>query len=355
LKIEKQHIKPYLFVILFMAIPVIIFQVFKKVFDTNTVPNSNSTYIIDNKDTTTTENSNTVHNQDTTFFYGIVIHGGAGDIVKGKFSPQKEVQYKTKLYEALQTGMSKLDQGDSAIYVVEAVIKILEDSPLFNAGKGAVKTIDGNTALDASIMNGLNKDAGAVAGVSTIKNPISVALAVMQHSNYVMLSGYGAEQFAREQGIELVSSTYFADVIEPSFSKYGTVGCVVLDRYHNLAAGTSTGGIKNKAYGRIGDSPVIGAGTYADNNTCAISTTGIGEYFIRLNVAYDISAQMKYAHQKIDKAAENALNQVELLHGSGGVIGIDRFGTMVMKFNTPGMFRGFCQQGKEPQVLLYNE
>lgn len=349
MKIQKQHIKPYLFIILFLATPVLLFQLYQKIINKN-----------HNKDYTLSE-SNFIENNlvgtesNSSFLYGIAIHGGAGDITKENLPPEKEVEYKTKLYEALQYGMSKIEHGDSAIYVVEAVIEILEDSPLFNAGKGAVKTVDGKTELDAAIMDGRTKNAGAVAGVNTIKNPISAALAVMQKSTYVMLAGKGAEQFAYEHGIPLVSDSYFANNTKPIISKYGTVGCVVMDKYHNLAAGTSTGGIKNKAYGRIGDSPIIGAGTYADNATCAISTTGVGEYFIRLNVAYDISAQIKYAHHGLDKAVENSLNQVDSLHGAGGIIGIDRAGTVVMKFNTPGMFRGFYQQGNEPKVLLYNE
>jgi len=269
------------------------------------------------------------------------------------------------LYEAIQTGIAKINKGDSASAIVVDVIKILENSPLFNAGKGAVFTHDGKNEMDASIMNGKTKNAGAVAGVTRIKNPITAAFEVMINSNHVLLSGYGANKFATIQKLEMVDPSYFytdekwnslqkaLKKEKDEFSKMGTVGCVVLDKYGNLAAGTSTGGMTNKKFGRIGDSPIIGAGTYADNKTCAVSATGHGEYFIRYTVAYDISARMKYLDESIDKAATTVIKNLKIKGGNGGVICIDSKGNISMPFNTLGMFRGFCKVGKEPQIFLY--
>lgn len=307
---------------------------------------------------TNSTTKNNIHN------FGIVIHGGAGNITKNKISAQLEVKYKTKLFEAVQTGMTMINNNDSAIYVVEAVVKILEDSPLFNAGKGAVFTHKGNNKLDASIMNGYDKNAGAVAGVSKTKNPISAAMQVMKNSKHVMLSGNGADEFAKKQGLEIVSPSYFytqksydylLKAKKKESEKFGTVGCVVLDKFGNLAAGTSTGGMTNKKYGRIGDSPIVGAGTYADNNTCAVSCTGHGEFFIRYAAAYDVSAQMQYAKQTLTQSAKNTISKLENAKGYGGLIGIDKNGDFCMEFSTKGMFRAYSINNSEPKVLLYGK
>jgi beta-aspartyl-peptidase (threonine type) len=351
---NTKYIRPYLFIILFLAFPLLLIPIIKVVnnnfIEKSTTPNAAGTVIIKN---------NT---------YGLVIHGGAGNITKEMFTTEQEAQYKAKLYEALQTGISKLSEGDSAVNVVVSVIKILEDSPLFNAGKGAVFTHNGKNELDASIMDGKTKNAGAVASVTTIKNPITAAYAVMRNSEHVFLSGKGAEEFAKTQHLDIVSPEYFFtqkrwnslqkvlnNEKNSAEEKHGTVGCVVLDKYGNLAAGTSTGGMTNKKYGRIGDSPVIGAGTYADNNTCAVSATGHGEYFIRYNVTYDISAQMKYLNQNVVTASTDVINELNKIGGKGGVICIDKNGNISMPFNTSGMFRGYCLKDNEPHVLLYKK
>lgn len=314
----------------------------------------------------------------------LVIHGGAGNIVKGSMSPEKETAYKTKLEEALNSGFEILERGGTSTEAVIAAIKILEDSPLFNAGKGAVFTHEGKNEMDASIMEGKNHQAGAVAGVSVIKNPIAAAYSVMKSSPHVLLTGAGAEAFAKEQGLELVSSSYFyteerfqhlqkiikSDSIKLDHSndeddqgsiksdirdsKYGTVGAVALDRFGNLAAGTSTGGMTNKRFGRVGDSPIIGAGTYADNETCAVSATGHGEFFIREVVAYDIAALMKYKGLSVQEAAEKVvMEKLVKINGDGGVIALDNTGNIAMPFNTTGMFRGYKKSNMAAKILLY--
>ncbi len=362
MKIEKKHFKPYLFILLFLLVPLLFFQVVKKIInqekyqDKKVIP-----HLI--TETQETELLEPIKNKQANF--GIVIHGGAGNIIKNDIPTELEVAYKTKLFEAIQTGKSMLDNGDSAIYIIEAVINVLENSPLFNAGKGAVFTHDGKNELDASIMDGTNKNAGAVSGVTVIKNPISAALAVMQKSEHVLLSGNGADKFAKNIGLEIVEPNYFYTekrwkslqkaINKQNESKHGTVGCVVLDKYGNLAAGTSTGGMTNKKFGRVGDSPIIGAGTYADNKTCAISATGHGEYFIRYCVASDISARMKYKNYPLKKAAGGVIQELKDVGGSGGVIGIDKNGNICMEFNTPGMFRAYYTENTEPKVLIYKE
>lgn len=261
---------------------------------------------------------------------------------------------------------------------VIAVITFLEDSPLFNAGKGAVFTYSGKNELDASIMDGSNQKAGAVAGVTTIKNPIRAAHAVMTESGHVMLAGRGAEQFAAEHGLKIVDPSYFVDsaryrqflerrkrerakdgastVHDESEKKFGTVGAVALDRYGNIAAGTSTGGMSDKRYGRVGDSPIIGAGTYARNSTCGVSATGWGEYFIRLAVAHDISAMMEYAGLSLEEAADSVImKKLPALGGDGGIIALDRKGNISMTFNTEGMYRGYIRSPGKPQVFMYKE
>jgi beta-aspartyl-peptidase (threonine type) len=240
---------------------------------------------------------------------------------------------------------------------------------LFNAGKGAVFNNEGNVELDASIMYGKNINSGSVAGIKHIKNPITLARFVMEHSPHVMMFGDGAEKFAEEFGIKKVDNSYFKTekrikefkelnikkaLIDNRTEKFGTVGCVALDKYGDLAAGTSTGGIMGKKYGRVGDSPIIGAGTYANNETCAVSATGHGEFFIRNVVAHEISAIMKYRNLNINKAAELVVNnKLKEQKARGGIIGIDRYGNITMKFNTEGMFRGYCISGEEPVISLY--
>lgn len=311
-------------------------------------------------------------NEEQHYNYGLAIHGGAGMITRGRYTPEEESLYIEKLNEALATGDSMLAAGKSSIETVEKVINIMEDSPLFNAGKGAVFNSLGKNELDASIMDGSTGNAGAVGGVSKIKNPVSLARMVMEHSEHVMLTGAGAEQFAVEEGMPLVDPSWFytehtwddyqrlkKEVTKKETrqkDKMGTVGCVALDKYGNLAAGTSTGGLVLKKYGRIGDSPIIGAGTYADNSTCAVSATGHGEYFIRNVVAYDISARMKYLGESAEEAAGYIINdKLVKQKAEGGVIVIDKNGNITMPFNTKGMFRGYCRAGEEPVVLMYKE
>tara|TARA_R110001583_G_scaffold54526_2_gene166791 strand:+ start:3543 stop:4523 length:981 start_codon:yes stop_codon:yes gene_type:complete len=303
----------------------------------------------------------------TTDNYTIVIHGGAGTILKKNMSSEKEAAYRAKLNEALQVGDSILRNGGICLDAVEQVIHIMENSPLFNAGKGAVFTHDGHNELDASIMNGSDLNAGAIAGVRDIRNPISAARIVMEKSDHVMLSGIGASTFAKEQGLEIVDPSYFYTQKrweslkklqdkkrKPTQNdKHGTVGCVVLDSYGNLAAGTSTGGMTNKKYGRIGDSPVIGAGTYANNKTCAVSCTGHGEYYIRLAFARDISAQMEYLNKTVTEACESEIKKLTDLKGTGGVIAVDKAGNVSMEFNTAGMYRGYIKSNGDSYIGIY--
>ncbi len=304
----------------------------------------------------------------------IVIHGGAGTITRENMSLEMEKAYLNTLRESLDQGYGILEEGGTSLRAVVEAIKILEDSPLFNAGKGAVFTHEGKNELDASIMDGKTLVAGAVAGVTTIKNPIAAALAVMTESPHVMLSGKGAEQFAVEKGLEIVDPSYFyterrykslQEALNDKdgdssirnrnqIRKYGTVGVLALDRQGNLAAGTSTGGMTNKKYGRIGDTPIIGAGTYADNLTCAVSSTGHGEYFIRKVVAYDIAAKIKYTGMSLQEACEKVIyEELPAIGGSGGVIALDRSGNVSMVFNTEGMYRASWQEGKEPEISIY--
>lgn len=304
--------------------------------------------------------------------YVIVIHGGAGVIKKENMTDDKEAAYIKKLNEALAVGEAKLKAGGTAIETVVAVINIMEDSPLFNAGKGAVFTHEGKNEMDASIMDGKTLNAGAVAGITDVKNPISLAYSVMTNSKHVMLSGHGASQFAKEQGLEIVDPSYFYTKnrweslqkvierekknLENKKEKHGTVGCAVLDKYGNLAAGTSTGGMTNKQYGRIGDSPIIGAGTYANNATCAISCTGHGEFFIRYVVAHSVSALMEYKGLSLEAAGDEIINKtLKQVGGAGGLISVDKNGNVAMPFNTPGMFRGYIKSTGEKEVLIYGD
>jgi L-asparaginase / beta-aspartyl-peptidase len=304
----------------------------------------------------------------------IVIHGGAGTITKGSMTTDMETEYRAKLTEALNTGYKVLTDGGTSMDAVEAAIKIMEDSPLFNAGKGAVYSHDRTIELDASIMDGKTLKAGAVAGVKHIKNPIQLARLVMEKTWHVMLTGEGAEKFAVEQGIELVPQEYFKterrwrqiqDILEKehadslkndsTIEKHGTVGCVAIDQLGNITAGTSTGGMTNKRFGRVGDSPIIGAGTYADNSTCGVSCTGDGEYFIRLNVAKDISDLMKYKQMSVSDATQAVIDKVTALGGTGGVIAVDKDGNIAMPFNTSGMYRAFIDESGKPVVKIYKE
>ncbi len=315
---------------------------------------------------------------------GIVVHGGAGTILKENLTPEIEKQYRDGLEKALMAGYDTLQKGGTAISACEVAIKILEDNPMFNAGKGSVFTNEGKNEMDASIMDGKTLKAGSVAGVTTVKNPISAAKYVMERSQHVMLTGKGADKFAKEQGLEIVDPSYFFDQkrydqlqkikktekieldhdssgqgssnpmdVEFNDKKFGTVGCVALDMNGNIAAGTSTGGMTNKKYGRVGDAPIIGAGNYANNKTCAISCTGHGEFFIRSVVAYDVSALMEYKGMTLEQAGNEVVNKkLKEMGGDGGLIGIDAKGNMIMPFNTTGMYRGWVKNGKV-EVFIY--
>lgn len=318
----------------------------------------------------------------------LVIHGGAGTILKKNMTPEKEKAYTDGLKAALEKGYGVLQKGGTALDAVEAAVKEMEDNPLFNAGKGAVFTNEGKNELDAAIMNGKTLAAGAVAGLTTIKNPITAARAVMEKSQHVMMIGKGAEQFAALQGCTVVDPSYFytedrwqglqrvkkedsakieldhdskkgtASVQQPENrdSKYGTVGAVALDRFGDLAAATSTGGMTNKRYGRVGDVPIIGAGTYANNNTCAISCTGWGEFFIRLVMAKTISDMMEFGKWSLkDAADEMVMKRLPALEGDGGLIAVDKQGNFTMPFCTSGMYRGYITSDGKLEVKIYKE
>ncbi|HVF47341.1 MAG TPA: isoaspartyl peptidase/L-asparaginase [Pyrinomonadaceae bacterium] len=323
---------------------------------------------------------------------GFMIHGGAGVITRGSLTPEKEKEFRVELEKAVLAGYRALRDGKSSMDAVEIAIRLMEDSPLFNAGKGAVFTHDGKNELDASVMDGKTQAAGAVAGLRRVKNPITLARAVMERSPHVMMVGDGAEKFAREQKLEIVDEKYFwtqhrwdalqkilkeesekvikgggekgkgasANVGETPFSRldsnrFGTVGAVALDKDGNLAAGTSTGGMTNKKYGRVGDAPIIGAGTYANNNTCAVSATGWGEYFIRLGVARDIAAIMEYQAMPVQNAADRVIQKLQKLGGDGGVIAIDAAGNMAVSFNSEGMYRAYIDSEGKAVVQIYKE
>ena len=288
--------------------------------------------------------------------WAIAIHGGAGGD-PAKWDEAKVRARKMGLRRALQAGCDSLKSGGSAIDTVETVIRILEDDAIFNAGRGAVLTDEGRAELDASIMDGSSRACGAVAGLTTVKNPISLARRVMTETKHVLLVGPGADQFAAEQGVPLVQPQYFlGKKRDQSFkdrqSHFGTVGCVVLDASGNLAAGTSTGGTSKKLPGRVGDSPIIGAGTYAANDSCAVSGTGIGEEYIRNSVAYDIAARMRYAGESIESAV-NEIIQHRLKEGVGGLIAVSHRGEIVMKHNTPGMSCGAADSGGRFETHLF--
>ena len=309
----------------------------------------------------------------------LIIHGGAGSIKRGYLTPEQEKAYQIKMKEALHAGYKVLKDGGKSIDAVIETIKIMEDSPLFNAGKGAVLTHTGNVSMDASIMQGYDLNAGAIAGVNHIKNPITAARLVMDSSVHVMLSGAGADEYAMLNGLQTEDNSYFitrkrlrqlkrkmgadSNLLETSDNsqlfegdKMGTVGCVALDQYGNISAGTSTGGMTNKKYGRIGDSPIIGAGTYADNATCGVSCTGHGEYFIRLSIARNMADLMAYKELSVVEAAHEVIQyQLTNLGGTGGLVALDKKGNYTWEFNTPGMFRGVIAEGKEAVVEFYEK
>lgn len=315
--------------------------------------------------------------------YVMVIHGGAGTILKKNMTPEKEAAYTAALTLALQKGYEQIKAGKTSLDAVEAAIHVLEDSPLFNAGKGAVFTHDGRNEMDAAIMDGKTLMAGAVAGVTVIRNPISAARAVMEKSEHVMMVGPGAEAFAKQAGLTIVDPKYFfteerwkglqeaikedsvkavldhgskksmkLGIINRDY-KFGTVGAVALDHMGNLAAGTSTGGMTNKKYGRVGDSPIIGAGTYANNETAGISCTGWGEFYIRNVVAHDISAMMEYKKMSVSEASKAVLDKVGKMGGDGGLIAMDRKGNVAMPFNTEGMYRGTVTAEGKIEIQIY--
>jgi L-asparaginase / beta-aspartyl-peptidase len=296
----------------------------------------------------------------------LVIHGGAGTIARNSMTPEREKEYRTALESSLRAGHAVLARGGSSVDAVEAAIRILEDNPLFNAGKGAVFTHDGRNELDASIMDGRTRAAGSVAAVTIIRNPITAARAVMERSAHVMMVGRGAELFATKMGLEIVDPSYFwterrwkslqeelKKEMEPA-KPIGTVGAVAVDRNGNVAAGTSTGGMTNKQFGRVGDAPIIGAGTFADNESCAVSATGHGEFFIRWTVASDIAALVKYKGMSVQAAGDEVINRkLKAVGGEGGVIIVDAKGNIATPFNSEGMYRGWIGANGEPVVAIY--
>jgi len=310
--------------------------------------------------------------------FGLVIHGGAGTIERAKMTSEREEEYRAGLERALNAGYNILKRGSSSLDATEAAVRVLEDDPHFNAGRGAVFTEAGTNEMDAAIMEGKTLKAGTVANLKHIKNPISLARLVMEKSGHVMMDGDGAEKFARENGVQLLpDQKYFFtqerwDALqkmkaaegsrggtgEKKFiitdqDRHGTVGAVALDQDGNLAAATSTGGTTNKKSGRVGDSPIIGGGTYANNATCAVSATGDGEYFIRATVAHDLSALMEYRGMKLQEAAQTVLDKVAKLGGTGGLIAIDHDGNMALPFNTSGMYRGYVHPTGKVVVEIY--
>jgi beta-aspartyl-peptidase (threonine type) len=323
--------------------------------------------------------------------WAIVLHGGAGIIERSAMNPKTEAAYRASLAQATKAGAEVLDRGGSSLDAVEAAIRILEDDPLFNAGRGAVFAADGKNELDAAIMDGANLKAGAVADVTRTRHPISLARAVMEKSPHVFLAGSGADEFSAQAGLEQVDPSFFfterrwqslikqlrkeglpipprpagtlpppivpvAEIEPPDAHKFGTVGVVALDKQGNVAAGTSTGGTQAKRWGRVGDSPIIGAGTYASNQSCAVSATGAGEYFIRLTVAREVCALVQYKGLPLQQAADQVIQkELSALHGDGGVIAIAPDGQMAWSFNTPGMYRARLVEGGKLQIGIFND
>lgn len=302
--------------------------------------------------------------------WSLVIHGGAGQIMRDRITPEQDREIRAALGRALDAGGALLGAGASAVDAVEAAVKVLEDDPNFNSGRGAVFTYDGRNELDAAIMDGHTRAAGAVAGITRTRNPVSLARIVMEQSHHVMLSGVGADQFSVKQGLEQVDPSWFAtpqrraDLEELKAAgnegydvnlKYGTVGAVAVDVHGHVAAATSTGGITGKRWGRIGDSPLIGAGTYADDRACAVSATGAGEFFIREGVAHQICARVRLAGDTVQSAADTVMAAVKALGGNGGVIAVAPDGDACWSFTTPGMFRGRLRAGGTPEIAVYGD
>lgn len=303
--------------------------------------------------------------------YILIIHAGCEDIVPEKFTSRGEREHLDTLRQSLEIGQSVLAGNGQAVDAVQAAVMILEDSPLFNAGRGSVFTHEGKNEMDASIMDGRNLQAGAVAGTTRVRNPVSTARLVMDRSEHVLLMGEGAESFAREQGLESVDSKYFYTLSRweeyegagdqkakgkrplNGPDKYGTVGAVCLDRHGSLAAASSTGGITDKKHGRVGDSPIVGAGVYANNATCAVTCTGQGEFFMRTVAAHSVSSLVELRGQSLEQAIGEVLNQIQKLGGMGGMIGVDRNGQAAVEFVTQGMFRGMAREGEESRVAMY--
>ena len=324
--------------------------------------------------------------------FGIVVHGGAGTILRERMTPEKEQAYTNALKEAIQLGNALLRKESDALKAVELVVAYLEDNPLFNAGKGSVFTNEGKHEMDASIMCGKTQKAGAVAGITNVKNPIELAGKVLESEDWVMLSGRGAAEFAKSQGLEFQADYYFytenrleqlrnarvkdkaqldhseelengsINIVETNANqdvakepeKFGTVGAVALDQKGNLAAATSSGGLTNKKYGRVGDGAIIGAGTYANNETCAISCTGRGEYFIRQVVAYDVSCLMEYKSYTLEEACNYVIHEkMKTIGGTGGLIAIDKEGNIALPFNTKGMYRASMVNGGDLKVQIF--
>lgn len=309
----------------------------------------------------------------------LALHGGAGTILQAEMSPEKELRYRSGLEEALQVGINLLEKGASALDAVEATVSALEDCPLFNAGRGSVFNALGKHEMDASVMWGLDRTAGAVSGISGIKNPIQLARQVMEKSGHVLLMGHGAMEFAQAQGFELMPEDYFYDEFRyqqwlkirdtDSFhldhdvktspldeKKFGTVGAVARDIHGHLAAATSTGGMTNKKYGRVGDSPVIGAGTWADDRSCAISCTGSGEFFLRGVVAYDVACLMRYQGLGLQEACDRVIQEHLLeIGGDGGLIAVDAAGLTAFSFNTEGMYRARWNNQGMKEIAIYGQ
>ncbi len=303
----------------------------------------------------------------------LAIHGGAGTIPHEEMTGEKKDAYLNGLRAALDAGRGILASGGTALDAVCAAVVSMEDSPLFNAGKGSVYTFDGTHEMDASVMNGIDRHAGAVAGISGVKNPILLSRAVMEKSDHVFLSGKGAEEFARSQGIVFESEEYFHDPVRfeqwrsvagtnsymldhSQTKKFSTVGAVARDKHGHLASATSTGGMTNKRFGRIGDTPVIASGTWADNNTCAVSCTGHGEYFLRWVVAYDVACLMEYKGLSLEEACKTVVqNKLRPNGGEGGLIAVDPLGNIALEFNSDGMYRGSCSDRSEPSVLIWRD
>ena len=301
--------------------------------------------------------------------WSLVIHGGAGVIERDKIKPEDEKAIRAALALALEKGSAVLKSGGASLDAVQAAIMVLEDDPHFNAGRGAVFTYEGTNSLDAAIMDGRDRRAGSVAGISRTKNPVTAARAVMEHSPHVMLSGTGADQFSVEQGLVQADPSYFAtperkrqlEELKANTKlswfdvdlKYGTVGAVAVDQAGHVAAATSTGGLTGKRWGRIGDAPIIGAGTYADDRACAVSATGAGEFFIREGVAHEICARVRFKGEDIVKAADTVMAEVKAMGGDGGVIVAGPDGTGGYSFNTPGMYRGRIASDRKAEVAIY--